>query len=151
MRQSKKRKMRGMEWSKWRNEAETKWQQREKLEDRGAKEGRRWGGPTVVVVVWGGGSAWQQDVPWACQSLTKDQDLCDTSVLNLQRHSACLCLYLGSCVSHSFLSHFSVFLEAFSCFWSVIPALFLSCFRLKLRHGISALFDIICSGRWHRA
>lgn len=40
---------------------------------------------------------WQQDVLCACQSLTKDQDLCDTSVLNLQqRLSVCLCLYLGS-------------------------------------------------------
>lgn len=27
-------------------------------------------------------------------SLTKDQDLCDTSLLNLQRQSLCLCLYL---------------------------------------------------------
>lgn len=31
----------------------------------------------------GGVSVWQQDVLCACQSLTKDQDLCDTSALNL--------------------------------------------------------------------
>ena len=31
----------------------------------------------------GGASAWQQDVLCACQCLTKDQDLCDTSALNL--------------------------------------------------------------------
>lgn len=30
-----------------------------------------------------GGPVWQQDVLCACQSLTEDQDLCDTSVLNL--------------------------------------------------------------------
>lgn len=148
MRQSKKEK-----WEEW---SEANGEMRRRRSDNREKSLRigepKRGEDEEDPRWWWGGSAWQQDVPWACQSLTKDQDLCDTSVLNLQqRHSACLCLYLGSCVSHSFLSHFSVFLGGFSCFWSVIPALFLSCFRLKLRHGISALFDIICSGRWHRA
>jgi len=58
----------------------------------------------------------------------------------------CLSLHLSGelCLSLSFL-FFSLYIFIYI---SIIPVLFLSCFYLKLRHGISALFDKICTDSW---